>query len=274
MSLFTQPFLLITLLIISSIIPTTLYATDCQQIRSHYHCPADTEKYPIHLSFDDGPSRQTTPKILDALKKYHIKATFFVLAEQIDCLPHKQQCQQGIAAACETHKQCLNHIAIINRARAEGHTIGSHSYSHVRHSQIPQAEMHTLIRKSKSLLQPYFTTSPPVFRLPYGDGWFNLQQAPHVLQALKTHGFKHIAWNMSAFDWKKSDQHGDAILQTVMKQICRQKHGIILFHDGDHEQNHIGRPFTAANMDKWLNVMSCVADFKPLTAIHTDLIER
>lgn len=251
----------------------TLHAANCQQIRTLYNCPS-TEKYPIHLSFDDGPSPQTTPKILDALKRHQVKATFFVLAEQIDCLPLKQRCSTGnadVTASCTRYKQCLNHVAIVNRAIAEGHMIGSHSYSHARHSQLAATEMNLLIKKSKNLLQPYFTTSPPVFRLPYGDGWFNRKQAPHVLQAIEKHGFKHIAWNMSAFDWREADQQGDAILKNAMTQICQQKHGTILFHDGDFKKNHIGRTFTAAHMDKWLDAMRCVVDFKPLTDAHPDL---
>ena len=265
-----QLFLLLTILISSSSI---LYAANCQQIRTLYNCPG-TEKYPIHLSFDDGPSRKTTPQILDALKRHQAKATFFILAEQIDCPPLKQQCDAGSEQSCTAYKQCLNHIAIVKRAKAEGHTIGSHSYSHAHHSQLPTAEMNALISKSKDLLQPYFTTSPPVFRLPYGDGWFNRKQAPHVLQAVEAHGFKHIAWNMSAFDWRETDQHDDAILKTAITQICQQKHGTILFHDGDFKQNHIGRTFTAAHMDEWLDAMRCVVDFQPLTHVYPDLKQR
>lgn len=268
-----KQFFLTLIMLISSLsaLTASLYATNCQQIRTLYNCPANAEKYPIHLSFDDGPSPKTTPKILDALKKHHVKATFFVLAEQIDCPPLKQQCQTGSEQACTDYKQCLNHIAIVKRAKSEGHMIGSHSYSHKRHSQLPHAEMNTLISKSKYLLQPYFTTTPPLFRLPYGDGWFNRKQAPHVLQVIKAQGFKHIDWNISAFDWRETDQHDDVILKTVMTQICQQKHGVILFHDGDFEKNHIGRPFTAAHMDEWLDTMRCIVDFQPLTAIYTDL---
>ncbi len=261
--------LFLSLLLISS----TLYAVDCQQVRQTYNCPG-TEKYPIHLSFDDGPAI-VTPKVLDALKQHNIKATFFIIAEHIDCQPLQQKCFSGTGTGtqqiCADYKQCLDRTTILQRVKKEGHMIGSHSYSHVHHSQIPPSEMIALINKSRSLLTPYFTTYPPVFRLPFGDGWFNRKEVPHVLEAVEKKGFKHIDWNMSAFDWKVSDQEGDKILATSMKQICQQKHGTILFHDGDFEKKHIGRTFTADNMAKWIDAMSCVADFKPLTYIYKDL---
>ena len=58
----------------------------------------------IYLTFDDGPSGTTTPKILDILKKYNVKATFFVIGSGPD--------------------------AMIKREYDEGHAIGLHSYTH------------------------------------------------------------------------------------------------------------------------------------------------
>ncbi len=61
----------------------------------------------IYLTFDDGPSANVTPQILDVLKKYRVKATFFVLGYQAEKYPD-----------------------ILKRIGDEGHAIGNHSYSH------------------------------------------------------------------------------------------------------------------------------------------------
>ena len=68
--------------------------------------PKDGDKV-IYLTFDDGPSANVTPKILDVLKKYRVKATFFVLGNLVDKNP-----------------------SIIERMASEGHAIANHTYSH------------------------------------------------------------------------------------------------------------------------------------------------
>lgn len=68
--------------------------------------PKDGDKV-IYLTFDDGPSANVTPKILDVLKKYRVKATFFVLGHLVDKNPE-----------------------IIERMAKEGHAIANHTYTH------------------------------------------------------------------------------------------------------------------------------------------------
>jgi len=251
-----------------------LIAGDCASYRVKYQCPG-TEKYPVHLSFDDGPA-DVTLLVLNALRKEKINATFFTIAGRIDCEPYKRQCNINGTdlqkKACQSHKLCLQRRHILQRIKNEGHTIGSHSYEHVRHSTVPPRLMETWIRRSKELLSPYLNTSPPLFRLPYGDGYFNQKEVPQIMQTVEKYGFKHIGWEMSAFDWKKADQHDDKILATAMHEICTKKRGVILFHDGDHSKEHGGRDFTANNIAKWLPVMRCVADFKPLNYFCKDIV--
>ncbi len=249
-----------------------LYALDCRIIRSQYQCPGN-ENYPVHLSFDDGPA-DVTPGLLDLLRREKIPATFFVLAERIDCNRHDAACQAGDATACTSLQYCQQHRNTLKRILYEGHTLGSHSYSHLHLSALPSVQLHKQINRSKQLLSPFLNTTPPVFRLPFGDGWFNRKQKPAVLEALKKAGFKHIAWEMSAFDWRQADQHGDTILHTVMHEICTKKEGVILFHDGDFEQEHRGRTFTAEHFAEWVPVIRCIADFKPLNYFYPDIIRH
>ncbi|WP_315671518.1 polysaccharide deacetylase family protein [Clostridium sp. 19966] len=69
--------------------------------------PVPKVKKVAYLTFDDGPSGNVTPKMLDTLKKYGIKATFFLIG-----------------------KNTVGNEAVVKRIKAEGHVIGNHSYSH------------------------------------------------------------------------------------------------------------------------------------------------
>ena len=254
-----QKYIIATLLLIFS---HYLMAEDCQSYQTTFHCPS-SEKYPVHITFDDGPA-DVTPDVLDALKRENIKATFFIIANKIDCKPHQQACDLGDQNKCIAAQQCQQRRNILQRAKNEGHMIGSHGYNHVHHSQLSAHDLRQQISQSKKLLASFFTTNPPLFRLPYGDGWFNRNEHPEVLAELAKQGFKHIAWEMSAYDWKQADQHGDKILHTALNEICTKKRGIILFHDGVDNQEHRGRVFTTSHIAKWLAAMKCVAEFKPL----------
>ncbi len=253
--MFLKIFIIFYLFLITSV----TFAIDCQTYQRQ--C-ASSEKYPIHLSFDDGPA-DVTATILDVLKKEKIKATFFVIANKVDCPVYKNACDAGDPNACYDLKICRENRKILQRVKNEGHMIGSHGYQHIHHSKLPPKKLRREIQRSKQVLKNYFSTQPPLFRLPYGDGWFNRQQYPDVLKALSEQGFQHIAWEMSAYDWRRSDQQGDKILNTVINEICTKKRGTILFHDGVHNQIKVGRLFTAANIGRWIPAMKCVAKFVP-----------
>lgn len=242
-------------------------AVNCEAVKAKYQCPV--EKHQLHLSFDDGVG-SVTPKILDILKRENIKATFLVLGNKIDCKKH----QQGT----ESYNLCLQRFETLKRIKREGHDIGSHSYDHHRHTQIPPTLMKRNIEQSKQLLAPFFTTEPPVFRLPNGDGWFNQKDKPHVMQAVNDAGFFHLGWEMTAYDWNEKFQNGDMILDNVMGQMCgngkRGRDGVVLFHDGVFENEHEGRLFTANNLERWIPSMRCAADFQPLTYFKKNLQKK
>lgn len=240
--------------------------TNCADIKASYSCPAEKKK--ITLSFDDGVA-DVTPKVLDVLKREKIQGTFFVLGNKVDCKQYQTSCQKfgNQSAPCKSLALCKQRLSTLDRIKREGHMIGSHSYHHDRHSELPAANLQWNIHKSKLILADKLTTEPAIFRLPYGDGWFNQKAQPQVMEALKRNGFEHIGWEMTAYDWNVDYQNGDKILDNVMKQMCadRGRQGVVLFHDGDFEKEHRGRPFTANNLQRWISTMRCAADFVPLT---------
>ncbi|PID49045.1 MAG: hypothetical protein CR991_08765 [Proteobacteria bacterium] len=250
-------------------------AVDCQAYRERFQC-AEGERYPLHLSFDDGPALQTVD-VLDVLKRENIKATFFVIAEKIECdRIQKEQCNTNESAEnCQAYQECLTRRKILARTRDEGHTIGSHAYQHLHYAQQPVEFVRQHFQYSRELLEPFLNTEPPLFRLPYGDGWFNRKDKPAVMQALKDLGFIHINWPLSAFDWNPDNQQGDKILANVMEQMCsRHQGGVVAFHDGVDTEMHQGRLFTTTHLGEWIAPLRCVADFKPLSFFEKTHVMR
>ncbi len=241
-------------LLSSQLMASQVVADDCNAVRAKYQCPA--KKHQLHLSFDDGVG-SVTDKILDVLKRENIKATFLVLGNKIDCAKYK---------AGKSLDLCKQRFETLKRIQREGHDIGSHSYDHLHHSVLSLVELNQTIKRSRTLLESFFTTEPAIFRLPYGDGWFNQKKAPQVMKAINDNGFEHLGWEMTAYDWNEKFQQGDQILDNVMGQMCKGKgrDGVVLFHDGVFENEHEGRVFTATNLARWIPKMRCAADFQPL----------
>ena len=244
---------------------STALAVDCNAVRAKYSCPV--QKKNITLSFDDGIA-DVTPKVLDILKRKRVNGVFFVLGNKIDCGQYRPACvAKPGSQACQSYQSCLQRRQTLKRMKREGHIIGAHGYTHDRHSELSPMALEQNIVRSRQILAPFLSTSPAVYRLPYGDGWFNQQAQPQVMAALKRHRFEHIGWEMTAYDWNVDYQKGDVILDNVMGQMCkgRGRQGVVLFHDGDFEKEHEGRHFTADNLSRWIDTMRCAANFVPLT---------
>ena len=191
----------------------------------------DGKTYPVSLTFDDGPHPVLTQKVLEILKKKKIEGTFFVLGDNF-----------------ATEAQRKQNYPILQKMRNEGHTIGSHTYSHIMHSKVPIAEARRNISKATELLKDYLN---PVLRLPYGDGAFHSddpekqKKNDQVMASVREGGFTHVRWNIDTNDWDPKKR--DHVLPSMMSQICSQKGGIILFHDI--------QPNTVKNLERWIDAI-------------------
>lgn len=263
----------IFVLISGVLFSTHAAAQDCQYYLKKYQCPVD-KRFKVHMTFDDGVG-SVTPQVLDVLKRERIPATFFVLGNKVDCNQYRQSCGNGRnQQSCRSYQLCQQRRQTLKRIKRDGHLIGSHSYEHHHHSKLSSAELKQNIVRSRQILEPFFTTKPAPFRLPYGDGWFNRDKAPHVLKEVEKNGFTHVAWEMSGFDWDKKNQQGTKILDNVMTQMCSGRNGSILLHDGVFENEHEGRIFTAEHLHEWVPVIRCAADFVPLSHFKKELVQH
>lgn len=154
------------------------------------------------ITYDDGPA-SFTESILNELKKRDIKATFFWLSSR--------------ASSYEK--------TIIPRAIAEGHELANHSATHKQLNKLGEAGLDKEIDESTAILSRLYRKHPRFFRLPYGAG----VTTPAIRSRLAKLGMVHVMWNVDSLDWQ--DHNATSIFNRVMKQVQRQGHGVILFHD-------------------------------------------
>lgn len=162
------------------------------------------DKRGVVLTFDDGPHPNTTPHILDILKKRNLKATFFVLGCQVDKYPE-----------------------IIKRIHDEGHIIGNHTYGHKNLTQLKPAAIKKEIESTNSLIEKITGEKPQYMRPPYGA----VNQS--VKSAIKEEGMSMVLWTVDTRDWHSKNEQ--KILKEVDRQLCISKGnyigGTILMHD-------------------------------------------
>src|SRR6184192_1743095 len=100
----------------------------------------------IAMTFDDGPSATLTPKLLDLLAAHHIKATFFVIGENV-----------------------AEHSEIVARAAREGHEIGNHSWSHPNLAKMSQESVRSQLQRTDDAIKNATGERPTLMRPPYGS---------------------------------------------------------------------------------------------------------
>jgi peptidoglycan-N-acetylglucosamine deacetylase len=157
----------------------------------------------IALTFDDGPSSQYTPKILDILKDNDVKATFFVLGKFI-----------------EKNKD------ILQREADEGHTIGNHTFTHANGTITDIKKISRELVKTDQLISQYAgenRKSVKYFRPPFGfENWRFLAEAELL-------DYTVVLWSLDVGDWNKKKTEKD-ITSKIMK--LTKNGSIILLHDG------------------------------------------
>ncbi|MFD2895738.1 polysaccharide deacetylase family protein [Sphingobacterium arenae] len=152
----------------------------------------------VALTFDDGPSPYTV-EILQLLKAYQFKATFFCIGKELSVYPHIAR-------------------MIIN----EGHTIGNHTYSHPKNfGFLKEREVVTELEQCNVIIQQIVGKKPQFFRPPFGV------TNPSVAKAVQYTAQQVIGWNNRSLDTVIGDD--DKIYRRVRQKL--KTGDIILFHD-------------------------------------------
>ena len=154
----------------------------------------------IALTFDDGPHPQYTEEILDILKEYDAKATFFVLGKFAELYPE-----------------------IIKRQSREGHEIGNHTYSHIDIKKSTKDKLLDEYEKTQNIIAKLTDNKPKLFRPPYGS--FN----NNTIDIVEMDNSIIVLWSshQDSKDWSNPD-----VKKIVNSTLSNVKNGdIILFHD-------------------------------------------
>ena len=153
----------------------------------------------IALTFDDGPSAKLTPKLLDLLAAHHIKATFFVIGENV-----------------------AEHPEIVARAAREGHQIGNHTWSHPNLAKMSDDKVRGQLQRTDEAIQNATGTRPTLLRPPYGSITTRQKRWIH-----DQFGYQIILWDVDPLDWKRP---GPAVVRNrIVKQT--RPGSIVLAHD-------------------------------------------
>lgn len=146
----------------------------------------------LFLTFDDGPTKEITPWVLEILKEYNAKATFFCIGKNV-----------------------IRYPEIFNRILQDGHSVGNHSYSHFKGWFIKNKKYYENIEKAAKLIKS------DLFRPPYGKiGPF---QVPKLRER-----YKIVMWDVLSRDYD-SKMSKERCLEYVLDYA--ESGSIIVFHD-------------------------------------------
>jgi len=182
---------------------TVLLSYNSLRIRSNFYMPvissSDTLEKKVALTFDDGPDKIHTTTVLNILKTYGVKGTFFCIGKKIN-----------------------ESDDILQRIDNEGHIIGNHSFVHNPFFDFwPPFLIRKDLHKTNHLIEKNINKKPKLFRPPFGV------TTPSMALAVKTLNLTTIGWDNRSFDTVTKEN--DKILERIIDNL--RPGGIILLHD-------------------------------------------
>jgi len=177
----------------------------------------DKEGKVCYLTFDDGPNKNVTPQVLDTLKKYDVKATFFVVY------------RDGSAER-----------ALYKSIVEEGHTLAVHTASH-NYTKIyssVDAYLDDFERISKQI-ESTTGVKPTLFRFPGGSiNSYNMEIYHELVAEMIRRGYVYYDWNVSSGDAASSRVSVSTITKNVLNGCSKGSDDkIVLMHDGSGHGN-------------------------------------
>ncbi|MCM3115283.1 polysaccharide deacetylase family protein [Neobacillus sp. MER 74] len=183
--------LLFILFLIYAIVPTIFIRMSGRRIVKRVHAPA------IAITFDDGPNPEYTPQLLDLLKKYGVKASFFVVGSKVKAYPD-----------------------IIKRMCQEGHTIGIHHYNHISSWILTPFHFKRQLQMTEQAIYRFTNKKVIFYRPPWGS--FNL------FSLFLSKRFKVIMWSHIFGDWKAAKGKNGLLNQLLQ---ATEAGSVLLLHD-------------------------------------------
>jgi cellulose synthase/poly-beta-1,6-N-acetylglucosamine synthase-like glycosyltransferase/peptidoglycan/xylan/chitin deacetylase (PgdA/CDA1 family)/spore germination protein YaaH len=174
-------------------------------------------KNKIALSFDDGPDRRWTPRILDVLKEKHAPGVFFVIGEQANASPD-----------------------LLRREYNEGHEIGNHTFTHPKFDEISRTQLKWELNLTQRLIESTLGVKSLLFRPPYGiDHQPEYAEEVAQLPYPQELGYIIVGQRIDPDDWRMTEEKHQRPAEEIADDVLRQaKNGnIVLLHDGGGERD-------------------------------------
>ena len=188
-----------------------------QQVKGEMPEGADGKKV-AYLTFDDGPSKTVTPRILNILKDEDVHATFFLIGQN-----------------AESDKE------LVKREHEEGHTVGIHSYSHDFNYLYPGGRMNKEncmadFQKTEDLIKSILGDSYKVRALRFPGGYYTWEKndytnAKEISDEIHKKDWHQIDWNALSGDAEGAHKNAEQLYDEVVKSVGNREKALILMHD-------------------------------------------
>ena len=178
----------------------------------------------VALTFDDGPDPDGTPGVLDALDSAGLKATFFMVGEQVKAAP-----------------------ALAGEVAKRGHEIALHGATHRPHRELSPRDSRDEPAYGLGTLEAATARRPRWFRPPYGV--FN----EHSYEAVRAVGLDPVYWSAWGMDWETIS--AERILDLVEPDLAPG--AILVLHDS---ARYAERPVVTPTIDAIALIAACAAD--------------
>ena len=166
----------------------------------------------MYLTFDDGPSAENTSAVLDVLKARNIRATFFVVGENV-----------------------RKHPDVAKRIAAEGHTIGIHCNRHDYKELYESRDSYLAdFEEAYRAVLEVTGVKPVLYRFPGGSiNGYNRKVYKEIIAEMDARGFVYFDWNASLDDALKKSRPQE-LIDNAMKTILGRQQVVLLAHDMVH----------------------------------------
>lgn len=155
----------------------------------------------VLLTFDDGPSRQVTPEVLQRLDRYEARAVFFVVGRRVLRAPD-----------------------VLRQIAAAGHVIGNHSFAHDAPRALSVAACTTDLKRAQETIQDFTGITPSLYRPPLG------RINPATLLAARRGRMTLVHWSLETNDWRcRSAEDARRTARMILADAADRD--VILLHD-------------------------------------------
>lgn len=173
----------------------TCFYTQAYSAEVHTIPPSGT----VALTFDDGPAPGYTEQVLAILKKYDIKATFFVVGANAKKYPE-----------------------LVKKIHEQGHVVASHSMTHPKLTQLSDKKLEWEIAGPQQIVASEIGIKPRCLRYPFG------MSNSKVRAAIRAQGIQPVSMGFNSFDYTRPGTQ--KIISWVLKNVHNRQ--VILLHDG------------------------------------------